>query len=124
MNQSQTKKVYIYPIKDTDGTPLDLINVLTHVSSTGVSNAGGERKVAGEAQKLVLDRVDTFIGRHDRGEYIKVGSTENLSAPGVIFRYASYVREQEALLGYYLDCYHENLKGLVYTEKGSYYLAD
>ena len=111
MKQSQTKKVYIYPIKDNDGTPLDLINVLTHVPdhSTG---------------SLVLDRVDTFIGRHDRGEYIKVGSTENLSAPGVIFRYASYVREQEALLSYYLDCYYENLKGLVYTEKGSYYLAD
>ena len=124
MKQSQTKKVYIYPIKDTDGTPLDLINVLTHVLSTGVSNAGGERKAAGEADKPVLDRVDTFIGRHDRGEYIKVGSTENLSAPGVIFRYASYVREQEALLGYYLDCYHENLKGLVYTEKGAYYLAN
>ena len=124
MKQSQTKKVYIYPIKDTDGTPLDLINVLTHVLSTGVSNAGGERKAPGEAQKLILDRVDTFIGRHDRGEYIKVGSTENISAPGVIFRYASYVREQEALLGYYLDCYHENLGGLVYTEKGSYYLAD
>jgi len=81
MKQSQTKKVYIYPIKDTDGTPLNLINVLTHVLSTGVSNAGGERKVAGEAGKLVLDRVDTFIGRNDRGEYIKVGSTENLSAP-------------------------------------------
>ena len=96
MKQSQTKKVYIYPIKDNDGTPLDMINVLTHVPdhSTG-SN--------------VLDRVDTFIGRNDRGEYIKVGSTENLSAPGVIFRYASYVREQEALLGYYLQCYHENL---------------
>ena len=111
MKQSQTKKVYIYPIKDNDGTPLDLINVLTHVPdhSTG-SN--------------VLDRVDTFIGRNDRGEYIKVGSTENLSAPGVIFRYASYVREQEGLLGYYLQCYHENLKGLVYTENGSYYLAN
>ena len=64
-----------------------------------------------DANKPVLDRVDTFIGRNDRGEYIKVESTENLSAPGVIFRYASYVREQEALLGYYLDCYHENLGG-------------
>ena len=76
MKQSQTKKVYIYPIKDNDGTPLDMINVLTHVPdhSTG-SN--------------VLDRVDTFVGRNDRGEYIKVGSTENLSSPGVIFRYAS-----------------------------------
>ena len=127
MKQSQTKKVYIYPIKDTDGTLLDLINVLTHVSSTGVANAGGELNNSSRragAQKLVLDRVDTFIGHNNRGEYIKVGSTENLSASGVIFRYASYVREQEALLGYYLDCYHENLHGLVYTEKGSYYLAD
>ena len=126
MKQSQTKKVYIYPIKDTDGTPLDLINVLTHVLSTGVSNASNalDNVSRAEAEKLVLDRVDTFIGHNDRGEYIKVGSTENLSAPGVIFRYASYVREQEALLGYYLDCYHENLHGLVYTEKGSYYLAE
>lgn len=108
MKQSQTKKVYIYPIEDNDGTPLDLINVLIHVPdhSTG---------------SLVLDRVDTFIGRNDRGEYVKVGGTENLSAPGVIFRYASYVREQEALLGYYLQCYHENLHGLVYTENGAYY---
>ena len=82
--------------------------------STGVSpdEARVEKK---------LDRVDTFIGRNDRGEYIKVGSTENLYSPGVIFRYASYVREQEALLGYYLQFYHENLKGLVYTEKGAYY---
>ena len=126
MKQSQTKKVYIYPIKDTDGTPLDLINVLTHVSSTGVTNAGGEHDNLSRsgAEKLVLDRVDTFIGHTNRGEYIKVGSTENLSAPGVIFRYASYVREQEALLGYYLDCYHENLKGLVYTENGAYILAE
>lgn len=74
MKQSQTKKVYIYPIKDTDGTPLDLINVLTHVSPNDVSpdEARVEKK---------LDRVDTFIGRNDRGEYVKVGGTENLSAP-------------------------------------------
>ena len=57
----------------------------------------------------MLDRVDTFIGRNDRGEYVKVGSTENVSAPGAIFRYASYVGEQERQLGYYLVCYHQNL---------------
>ena len=126
MKQSQTKKVYIYTIKDTDGTPLDLINVLTHVLSTGAASASNalDSVSRSEAEKLVLDRVDTFIGHTNRGEYIKVGSTENLSAPGVIFRYASYVREQEALLGYYLDCYHENLKGLLYTENGAYILAD
>lgn len=112
MKQSQTKKVYIYPIKDTDGTPLDLINVLTHVPDydTGTTS-------------LLLDRVDTFIGRNDRGEYVKVGGTENLSVPGVIFRYASYVREQEMFLSYYLQCYHENLRGLVYTENGAYYIS-
>jgi hypothetical protein len=94
MNQSQTKKVYIYPIKDTNGTPLDLINVLTHVLASGAasaSNALDNSSGRAKTEKLVLDRVDTFIGRNDRGEYIKVGSTENLSAPGVIFRYASYV---------------------------------
>ena len=63
MIQSQIKKVYIYPIKDKDGTPLDLISVLTHVSdhSTG---------------SLVLDHVDTFIGHKYRGEYVKVGWQE------------------------------------------------
>ena len=104
MKQSQTKKVYIYPIKDTDGTPLDLINVLTHVSSTGAASASGElENFSRRAKTERLDRVDTFIEHNNRIEYIKVGR-------GVIFRYASYVREQEALLGYYLDCYHENLK--------------
>ena len=91
MKQSQTKKVYIYTIKDTDGTPLDLINVLTHVLSAGVSNAGGELNSSSrraKTEKLVLDRVDTFIGDTNRGEYVKVGSTEGLSKPGVIFRYA------------------------------------
>lgn len=85
-----------------------ILNVLTHVPdhSTG---------------SLVPDRVDTFIGHNNRGEYLKVVSTENLSAPGVFFRYASYVREQEGLLGYYLQCYHENLNGLVSTENGAYY---
>ena len=110
--QSQNKKVYIYPIKDNDGTPLDLINVLTHVS-----------KHSNGTTTMILDRVDTFIGRNDRGEYVKVGGTENLSSPGVIFRYASYAREQERMLGYYIECYHRNLHGLVYTEKGSHYIA-
>ena len=115
MKQSQTKKVYIYPIKDKDDTPLDLINVLTFILSANTTPD------TTRAEKAVLDRVDTFIGRNDRGEYVKVGSTGNLSAPSVIFRYVSFVREQEGLIGYYLQCYHENLKGLVYTDKGAYY---
>jgi len=63
-----------------------------------------------------------FIGRSDRDEFTKVAHTEKLSLPGTIFRYASYVQEQEAFLSIYLDCYHTNLKGKVYTESGAYYV--
>ena len=127
MKQSQTKKVYIYPIRDNDGTPLDLINVLSYVSAAQALSMGASiaqnssRQAKSDERRAQLDRVDTFIGRNDRGEYVKVGSTENLSAPGTIFRYASYVREQEGMLGYYLECYHNNLHGLVYTGKGHNY---
>ena len=99
MKQNKSKKVYIYPITDIDGTPLDLMNVLVYIPR---NNDKGETD-------LVLDRVDSFIGRHDHFEYIRVGGTENLSKPGVIFRYASYVQKQDGLLSYYLQCYHNNL---------------
>lgn len=127
MKQYSNKKVYIYPIQDTDGVLLDLINVLTYVSEQ-ISQKSADQVLsrhekADAHEKMQLDRVDTFIGRNDRGEYVKVGSTENLSAPGVIFRYSSFVREQEKLMGYYLQCYHKNLHGLVYTENGAYYSA-
>lgn len=108
MRKLESKKAYFYPIKDFDGQPLELMNVLTYVK-----DAEG---------KLVLDRVDTFIGRSDRDEFTKVAHTEKLSNPGTIFRYASYVQEQERFLNIYLDCYHTNLKGKVYTEKGAYYV--
>ena len=75
-----------------------------------------------DEDKDVPDRVDTFIGRSDRDEFTKVAHTKNLSRPGTIFRYASYIQEQEAFLPIYLDCYHTNLKGKVYTNKGAYYV--
>ena len=103
--------------KDTDGTPLDLINVLTYVQAPSSGVSPEESRVG----DLTLDRVDTFIGRNDRGEFVKVGGTENLSVPGAIFRYASYVREQEGLLGFYLQCYHKNLCGSVCTKNSAYY---
>ena len=55
MKQSQTKKVYIYPIEDNDGTPLDLINVLTHVSlpATSTDEVGQGRTKAGGAYSTV-----------------------------------------------------------------------
>ena len=108
MRKLETKKAYFYPIKDRDGSPLELMNVLTYIRS--------------EDGKDKLDRVDTFIGRSDRDEYTKVAHTEKLSRPGTIFRYASYVQEQEAFLSIYLHCYHTNLHGKVYTDTSAYYL--
>ena len=108
MRKLETKKAYFYPIKDRDGSPLELMNVLTYITDSD--------------GKPVLDRVDTFIGRSDRDEFTKVAHTEKLSRPGTIFRYASYVQEQEAFLSIYLDCYHTNLNGKVYTDKGAYYV--
>ncbi len=101
------KKVYIYDIKDTDGTPLEMMNVITlKVNESGDS---------------VTDRVDTFIGRHDRDEYVSVCRTQDLSVPGTIFKYSNYVQEQEMMMKYYLEFYHANLGGKVYTKDGSYY---
>ena len=110
MRKTESKKAYFYPIKDFDGSPLDLMNILTYISA--------------DDGELVLDRVDTFIGRSDRDEFEKVAHTGDLSKPGTIFRYASYVREQERFLQVYLQCYHGNLKGKVYTEKGAYYVLN
>ena len=104
MRKSTEKKVLIYDVKDEKGTPLELINV--QIFKDGK-----------------LDRVETFLGRHDRKEYVKVGTAKDLSAPGTIFSYSSYVRIQEGMMNYYLDAYRTNLKGLVYTENGgSYYV--
>lgn len=110
MRKLETKKAYFYPIKDRDGQPLELMNVLTYITDSD----GKDR----------LDRVDTFIGRSDRDEFTKVAHTEKLSMPGTIFRYASYVQEQERFVNVYLDCYHTNLKGKVYTDTGAYYVLN
>ena len=38
--------------------------------------------------------------------------------------YESMSEEQERWLGYYLECYHQNLHGLVYTENGAHYIVN
>ena len=101
---STEKKVAIYEIQDTDKTPLDLINVLTYKDGK-------------------LDRVDTFIGRNDRHEFAAVGSAKDLSAPGVLFSYSGYVRQQRSLMPYYIQAYHQNLQGKKYTMSGSSYIV-
>lgn len=103
---SHEKKALLYAIQDTDGTPLDLMNVQ--------SFNNGE-----------LDSVITFIGRHDRDEFVKVADALDLSARGTVFNYSCFVRQQEQFLDEYIRIYHTNLDGKAYTASGSsYHLAD
>ena len=102
--KSHEKKAMLYAINDTDGTPLDLMNVQSFVN--------GE-----------LDSVTTFIGWHDRDEYVKVAEAKDLS--GAMFNYTRFVKQQERFLGEYIRIYHQNLSGKVYTPSGSaFHVAD
>ena len=98
MKKSTTKAVHIYDI----GDDLELLNICTKNPENGK-----------------LDRVDTFVGHHARMEYVSVGVTKNLSAPGVIFSYSSYVREQDMLIDMYKEIYESNLDGKVYDAAGN-----
>ena len=100
MKKSATKTVHIYDI----GDGLELLNVCTKNPENGM-----------------IDRVNTFIGSHTRNEYVSVGRTEDLSIPGVIFSYSSYVREQDMLKNMYKDIYKSNIEaeGKVYDANGN-----
>lgn len=85
MQKIKGKTTYLYDI----GNGLTLMNILT-------KNAEGK-----------LDRVDTYIGVDELG-FSCVGTAKDLSAPGVIFTYSSYVRQMDGLLGYYIDVFEKN----------------
>lgn len=102
---SHEKRALLYAISDTDGTPLDLMNVQSFKE--------GE-----------LDSVATFIGRHDRDEYVKIADAVNLSNPGTVFNYSRFVRQQERFIGEYLRIYHRNFAGKVHTGGNAHYAAD
>ena len=99
MTKNKLKKVDIYDI----GDGLELLNVC-------IKNEEGK-----------LERIDTFIGNHDRQEYISVGTATDLSAPGTVFSYASYVKMQGMNIKIYKEFYRDNLNGKVYTEDGGCY---
>ena len=101
---SHEKRALLYAITDTDGTPLDLMNVQSFKE--------GE-----------LDSVATFIGRHDRDEYVKIADAVNLSSPGTVFNYSRFVRQQEQFIREYLRIYHSNMGGKVYTGSSTHYIA-
>ena len=82
------KKTDIYDI----GDGLILLNIQT-------KNAEG-----------VLDRVDTYIGMDGIG-FCPVGVVENISSPGYVFSYPSFVRMQSGLVAEYKRIFWENLAG-------------
>ncbi len=94
---SHEKRAMIYAITDTDGTPLDLINIQSFKDGA-------------------LDSVVTFIGRHDRDEYVKVSEALDLSAPGAVFNYSRFVRQLERFLDEHIRAYHNRLSGKVYKD--------
>lgn len=96
------KKAIIYAITDSDGTPLDLINIQSFKDGA-------------------LDSVITFIGRHDRNEYVRVADAVNLSAPNTVFSYSRYVKQQERILAEYIRVYHRYLAGKAYNDGHAVY---
>ena len=102
---SHEKKAIIYTITDTDGTPLDLMNIQTF--------RGG-----------APDSVITFIGRHDREAYVLVAEALDLSAPGTVFSYSRFVRQQERLLDEYIRVYHRKLSGMACKDGRASYTGD
>ena len=58
----------------------------------------------------VLDRVDTYIGMDGIG-FCPVGVVENISSPGYVFSYPSFVRIQSGLEAEYKRIFWENLAG-------------
>lgn len=58
----------------------------------------------------VLDRVDTYLGMDGIG-FCPVGVVENISSPGNIFSYPSFVRMQSGLVEEYKRIFWDNLAG-------------
>ncbi len=54
-----------------------------------------------------MRQITTYIGIEGNG-FVCVGKADELDAPGVIFSYRSYVREQEAMLPLLIDIFETN----------------
>lgn len=54
-----------------------------------------------------MHQITTYIGIDGNG-FVCVGNANDLDAPGAIFNYQSYVREQEAMLPVLIDIFETN----------------
>ncbi len=85
MKKLTQKRIDMYDI----GDGLNLMNVISK----------------NEAGKMY--QITTYIGMEGNG-FVCVGNADELDAPGVIFGYQSYVRQQEAMLPYLIDIFKTN----------------
>ena len=85
MKKLTQKRIDMYDI----GDGLNLMNVIS-------KNEAGK-----------MHQVTTYIGMEGNG-FVCVGNADELDAPGVIFSYQSYVRQQEAMLPYLIDIFKTN----------------
>lgn len=66
-----------------------------------------------------LDRIDTYIGV-EGNEFVCVGFTKDLSAPGIIFSYVDYIRFQRANKAAYLDIFKQNSRSNIIVDGRAY----
>ena len=85
MKKLTQKRIDMYDI----GDGLNLMNVIS-------KNEAGK-----------MHQITTYIGIEGNG-FVCVGNADELDAPGVIFSYQSYVRQQEAMLPYLIDIFKTN----------------
>ncbi len=85
MKKLAKKRVDMYDI----GNDLTLMNVI---------NKNEDGKIC---------QITTYIGIEGNG-FICVGNANELDAPGAIFSYRSYVRQQEAMLPVLVDIFERN----------------
>jgi len=85
MKKEAKKRIDMYDI----GDGLTLMNVIT-------KNDNGK-----------MHHITTYIGIEGNG-FVCVGNANELDAPGAIFSYASFVREQEMMLPYLIDAFETN----------------
>lgn len=70
-----------------------------------------------------LDQVETFLGVEDHG-FTSVGIARHLASPGVIFQYRTYLKQQEMMLGNYIECFEKNTGIRVHKTGDEVWLED
>lgn len=85
-------------MKKLDKKRIDMYDIGDGLTLMNVINRNEEGKI---------HQITTYIGIEGNG-FVCVGNADELAAPGTIFSYRSYVREQEAMLPFLIDIFETN----------------